>query len=501
MLNRSGRSLSVLFILSLLVVAAGSLFVWALFGCPKTGIDDAYIFFVYARHFSEGHGFVYNVGEGAVEGFTSLLWTLICSVGWRFFQPIELFLLTLNVLLGALTLSACLRRTERPLVFLLLLAAAPAWFAWCQVTLMESGLWCLLITLATLAAAEQRGKSLAIWLPLMVITRPESMLWGAWILLVFWISAKRGARLRSILLPGLLFCGSILGLILFRLWYFGHPVPNTYYAKISPSFFSNIWHGLNYLGLYLGTNPIVVYVAALALWLLSRRPKDARNPFRILIYLLPGLGIPVLVGGDHFGSFRFFQPVWPLLCLIASSCFIPENADAPGTKKATPPWTRTLSIPLVLFIAGWLIYPLTANLKHEFRIAREGLEEGQKLEQMFCDLEQMPTIAVITAGGHKLTYSGTALDLMGLNWPEMAHAPIQSGGMKNHTAFNRSVFYDHQPDILLCGDSAKFDNRVLKGLHDEPRFKEQYRKQPLCRNGVSFNAYYRLSFLSEIREE
>ena len=37
--------------------------------------DDAFISFRYAKHWSEGHGLVYNIGEW-VEGYTNLLWTL-----------------------------------------------------------------------------------------------------------------------------------------------------------------------------------------------------------------------------------------------------------------------------------------------------------------------------------------------------------------------------------------------------------------------------------------
>ena len=48
--------------------------------------DDAFISFRYAKHWSEGHGLVYNVGEW-VEGYTNLLWTLWIgfgmSLGWQ----------------------------------------------------------------------------------------------------------------------------------------------------------------------------------------------------------------------------------------------------------------------------------------------------------------------------------------------------------------------------------------------------------------------------------
>src|SRR5213075_1752282 len=43
-------------------------------------IDDAFIFYRYAKNLVHGHGLVYNVGE-RVEGITSLLWTLLIAAG------------------------------------------------------------------------------------------------------------------------------------------------------------------------------------------------------------------------------------------------------------------------------------------------------------------------------------------------------------------------------------------------------------------------------------
>ena len=51
---------------------------------------------------------------------------------------------------------------------------------------------------------------------------------------------------------------------------------------------------------------------------LIRRTREMDRSLCVAWCLLPGLGIPVLVGGDHFGAFRFYQPLWPLFCLLAA---------------------------------------------------------------------------------------------------------------------------------------------------------------------------------------
>lgn len=493
------RFIQPLFI-ALLVVALGSVLTWIMLGRPTTGIDDADIFFVYARHFADGHGFVYNIGGERVEGFTSLLWTLICACMFRMSNQVELPLFFVNLLIGTATIWTCLRRVKNYAVYVVLLAAAPAWFAWCQVTLMETGLWCCLLTLCVLAVVDRRAVLLSFLLPLLVITRPESMLLGVWLILVYgWIiSASDGwkAGFKKAVVPAIFFAALLLGLVFFRMDYFGYPVPNTYYAKVSPSFSLNLWNGTGYLLKYLFSNPTVLLVAVTWGWILVRGMRNRRagmdQSSLIALCLLPGFAIPVLVGGDHFGGSRFYQPLWPLLCLLAAEEW-PVLCERVRPKKA-----RMVFIAMVL--CGWVLFPVTAWMKHEFRIAREGRNTGTALETMFSDLDSLPTVATITAGGSKYAYPGTVLDLMGLNATKMAHAPGPRSGYKNHTAFNHDVFYAWHPDIMLCGEDAEFDAYVLKGLPDEERFRQMYIKVALQRNGFEVNAYYSHAFLKQVHQ-
>ncbi len=56
---------------------------------PGPGIDDAYIFAVYAKHVLKGYGLVYNPGERPVEGFTSPLWLLAMLGTYLLGIPLE----------------------------------------------------------------------------------------------------------------------------------------------------------------------------------------------------------------------------------------------------------------------------------------------------------------------------------------------------------------------------------------------------------------------------
>src|SRR5436190_11748383 len=45
--------------------------------------EDAMISMRYARHVAAGHGFVWNIGEEPIEGFTNLLWVLWMSLAHK----------------------------------------------------------------------------------------------------------------------------------------------------------------------------------------------------------------------------------------------------------------------------------------------------------------------------------------------------------------------------------------------------------------------------------
>jgi arabinofuranosyltransferase len=485
-------------LLGALMVVLGSLLVWWMLGRPSTGIDDADIFLVYARNFSEGQGWVYNIGGERVEGFTSMFWVLICSGFFRLFESPEIQLFMLNVLFGILTVVACLRRLQRPGLFIMLFASAPAWFAWCQVTLMESGLWCLLLTALVLAVVERRSWSVAALLPLLVFTRPESMLWCAWGILILGIatalSSGRRSGLKAMILPIITFGLALAVLVGFRLSYFGYPVPNTYYAKVSTDWDSNCFTGMVYLFRYAISNlsvflVLVTLAVVLVVGLWRRKHISERSLFTALC-LLPGIGIPVLVGGDHFGGFRFYQPIWPILCLLAAW-------ELPRWLDRFPLWVSR-GLPFGLLLLGWVFFPFTANMRHEFRIAQKGRDTGAALTEMFKAQPNYPAVAVITAGGFKLAYAGRVDDLMGLNSVEMAHASETRTGFRNHAGFNRDVFYRWYPDLLLCGDSIQFDTMVLNGLQQEEAFNSLYLKRTVRWQDQVITAYFARRFLATL---
>ena len=82
----------------LLIVHALRVYPWFL-------SDDAFILLRYGRNLARGYGLVWNVGEAAVEGFTSLLQVLLFAVTEGFGFEAMVSMQVLGMLFAALLLS------------------------------------------------------------------------------------------------------------------------------------------------------------------------------------------------------------------------------------------------------------------------------------------------------------------------------------------------------------------------------------------------------------
>ncbi len=479
---------------AILSVFVCSTLAWVLLGAPSSGINDADIFLVYAQNFIDGHGFVYNVGSEQIEGFPSLLWMLICSFFLVMGRAAEVPLFVLNLLFGITTVYVCLKRCNQKPTFLVLLCAAPAWFAWCQLTLVESGLWCLLLTLAILAVSERRIFQSTVLLPLLALTRPESMLWGCWLILILFIGigVDRSWRigLRAVFRPVFTYGIVWAALLLFRGHSFGSLLPGTSSTKASHGLQIDIGSGVWDLLGYLFSNPVVLLVVLVFSWVCIReivRKRGLSRQLAVGFCLLPGLGIPMLMEEESFRAYRFYQPIWPLLCLVSAWAMplLYHRLNRPFRRLA----------PVALLVAGWLIFALTSNLRHEFTIARESREQGAVLARMFEGHTPLPRIAVSTTGGYKYAYSGYVYELTGLTDMNVDHRAVGEGQAKNQIPLNREVFHEWHPDILIWSDSEVFDWCMLKGLDYGPLFRQHYIKGELWYNDEIVLAYFSRRFI------
>lgn len=512
-------------------------------GSPITGIDDANIFFVYARSVSDGEGFVFNRGSERVEGFTSLLWVLICSVAIAIAGHPERMLLGLNILFMSITIACCLRffvlravgtvgRTTLPwaAAFVILLLLDLRFVAWNTITLMETGLWTALVTAAATFAIEagptrRHTSGLAVLFMLLVLTRPEALVWVPALCAVFYIgraaSAQRAEVVRGVAAAALAFVVTAAVLTIFRILYFGVPLPNTYYAKVSPSLTYSVTEGVKYLQRYLlsGTIPFACGLSVLlsAVHLLTVRFRDLRT-LALTMLALVGLVIPVLTGGDHFDGFRFYQPVYPLLLLALLNFvrfIVPAYVGASLTQSPRTVRIAAIAASFAMIVTiqlfEWTAFD-SFGVRNEFEIAAAGRQQGHRINLLFSG-RPLPDIGAISVGGLKYAYDGHVIDLMGLNHTKMAHNGGDRVGLRSHAAFERGAFYELHPAIVMplpqySADLGSAEQRIpfvdmaLKGLMQEVRFRSLYAlaevRKTTPRGTAALSAWYDRKFLGEL---
>lgn len=483
------------FLISFLMVMISSLIAWNANGRSFIGVDDAEIYHVYMKHVSEGHGFVYNIGGERVEGFTSLLWTIIGAGIHYMSLPLELTLMLLNVMLIALLLSRIWGYIDGDsqlwslpsFAFFSLLFVMPGFFEWTILSQLETGLWTMLLGLIILGILKQEVIwKMCVFFILFVLCRPEAMLWGIALATVYVIGSMNNRVFEVKRLFPLFAVLLITGLLIsWRLSYFGFPLPNTYYAKVSSDIFSNAFVGMKYIAKFFVQMPIIPIIMGPVILELFKQFRESTlmklsiYDWTIVTVFVTSFFIPFYTGGDHFELSRFFQPVLPFFILsFCKTTFFERFAKH----------SRILLLVFISMVSSrWIVYAFTESpLKHEWNIAIEGRKQSRALNGFF-EGHSLPIQGVLTAGSTAYAYEGKTIDLLGLNNVEMAHAESvkKQGIMKNHASFVPEVFYRQEPDVFwMAGgfsnkepnvlDIPLFNANIFRNIQRDPQFKKMY---------------------------
>ena len=525
------------FVLILMCTIASTALAWNNNMHSIIGVDDANIYFVYMKNIAHGYGFVYSIGGEHVEGFTSLSWTLLGSLFFKISEYPELLLILFNILIISFTLFQLTRFTDslfssssfsiQSIVLLCCVYLIPGFIEWTILSIMETGLWSCLITLLILHILSIINKEstnkeqyvFSLLLGLLVITRPEAMLWSIFFLIARYVllyknTSSIGISFNKSIIPLSVFVCTIIGLILWRLSYFGYPLPNTYYAKVSSDILSNLKHGIGYIYRFLSANPLcLLSTLAISKILWDRIFKKHINHYSPVLYILIStiiisFAIPLFSGGDHFAYFRFMQSTLPIFYIVLMMILNFYGLTI----------TKQFAIILCFFaiISSGLIDALAGKspLKHEWNIAIEGRSLGVKLSDFFIDESTLPSQGVLVAGGTAYTYKGKTIDLMGLNNTVMAHADKIKDKklLKNHASFNKKVFYQLQPDLFWISggisDSVdysllhigEFASKAFKQIDVDDSFKKEYSPCIIQKTGIKhkLHIYARHSFLNTL---
>ncbi|MFT3691800.1 MAG: hypothetical protein QM831_01580 [Kofleriaceae bacterium] len=290
--------------LAIPIALAAALLAWWL----RWGCDDAYITFVYGRSVADGHGPQWFGTH--IEGYTNFLWMLWSALGLMISVDPLRWSWALSIASLVATILGTFRLAPTKLAGLTAIGVLATNYTFLAfgTSGLETMLQAALLVAVYLEVQRLRDKAgiesmivIGVYASLALMTRLDS---APMLLVLGIVTARRLVKANVSVrvwiagaMPVLILVG---GWFLWKLYYYGELLPNTFYAKADFA----LGHGLWFIGKF-----FVEYwlwlVIPLAIW---------RRAWLPLALVTAQLAYIALVGGD-FMEFRFFVPLLPPLAL------------------------------------------------------------------------------------------------------------------------------------------------------------------------------------------
>ncbi len=447
--------------------------------------DDAMVAMRYADNLASGHGLRWNPDEAPVEGITNLGWCLYMAL--LHLLPLPHAKIGLAVqLTGLLCQLASIVLTWRIGLRLGGGARAPALAAavltafylplsfWCLFGL-EVSLLCLLLCAAVLGALRAMDQDCFSWQPYLAlaaatVVRPDAVVLLLAMLLL--LALSDACRRRKHLLAGaFVSLLSIAGQTGFRLAYYGEPLPNTYYLKMTGyPLLERLVRGLIVLCDFLWDLNILLVLLPFLLLLLEPCRHRAMLATLVVLQCL----YSVWVGGDAWewwgGANRFIAVAMPLLFVLVAlaahrlvgglqlvrpsgSLLSRLRAAAQGTLYPVLMVIALLSVNLFT-AADSLLMLILAKPALTIGWAESDIEAALVLEQLTTP---DASVAVIWAGTTPYFLQRRCIDMLGKSDRRVAHGEAHvfadrrwNGFFPGHMKWDFAYSIgERQPDVVV----------------------------------------------------
>lgn len=478
-------------VLGLLLAGAAAWGVWFITQTFVTGLDgqvyyalfdDGMISMRYARMLAAGHGLVWNAGA-YVEGYTNPLWTLVMAgcvvvfgvlkaplavqvLGWMTWLACGLAAAAVTeVLVAPRMVTRGWKRWAPVLAAVLVWAYYP--LAYWSMAGMEVGpltLVALLVAWVVLPrwdGAPSTGVVVGLWVLCSVAygLRPDGVLVVVLPLAVWWLKAALRRDWLSLAKLSGLAAGVVavmVGHLLWRHWYYGAWIPNTYLLKMvgDPA-----WHRLSngwvFLHSFLTSHGLLLLAAmALVVWL-------RRLDMLVLLGVMAlGMAYQTWVGGDPWPYWRQLTPGVVLLAPVLAA----GVATIPGTIRATA--TGALMVLVAWGLANDPFWPEASGevLPYQVEATRDNVRTAQLLGKV---LDPQAVVAVVWGGTLPYYWPGPAYDLLGKTNREIASLPVDLeypafNGMKGTVGHNH-----HDLAYVLTKVRPDYTQEVAWGPKDD----------------------------------
>jgi len=461
--------------------------------------EDAYITFRFARNLADGNGPVFNPGE-RVEGYSNPLWMAFIAIArvlggdmadasrmaGALFNTLSLLLVWFIPwrwfgIRGGLSLAG-------PVLYLLFL---PLQFY--AASGLETSFFCFLIIASAAAimwARRSPARCTAAFciLLLAALTRPEGIIYCAFF--CGWLCWRAFFRKESLkpFVPGImLFALLYAAFLVWRLSYYGLPLPNTYYGKGSFPLYVRLL-----IGFFLNRGFFMNYT-----WFLFLLPffffvkiTDSRRALPPL-YLFIAAGFVFSLGfsgWDWMPYFRYNLPVVPLMIVCCQLLFAElwrAWASTRGKKLLRAALTAS-----ILLVAGEQYWRDIA-FNYRWRDLAEFARFNQKAvgDWIRRELGTKPVIAIGDVGYLAYISQATIIDLYGLTNHDFAEIKTRYGSPDisflppsvSFATFKKKelkLLLNQAPDyVFLYTSRLKISDTYpgsATGIADDPVFNDAY---------------------------
>ncbi|MFL5806816.1 MAG: hypothetical protein ACJ8CR_34450, partial [Roseiflexaceae bacterium] len=340
-----------------------------------------------------------------------------------------------------------------------------------------------------------RSSFLGLLLALAAMTRPEGVLIaGVCGLHLLATPSRAGSiawrRLFGLALGFLVIFGPYY---LWRLSYYGYPLPNTFYAKVGGTA-AQALRGLGYAAAFASSQAPLIAIALLGLLPVKNKEQRTKN-----LYSEPSVAAPVettgqiggrwsvvggrwsllwllvvvytlyivVVGGDHFPLYRFFVPILPLVALLAALALGRLGEALP--RPAAAPALALLVVAAIGWQAPQLYESRTLNASAGVWTENTVVEKNREIG-LWLRANTAPDTLIATgiAGALPFYAERPVLDMLGLNDLHIAHlaVPTIGQGVAGSEKTDSDYILRRRPSYIPYSSAG--------ALLEDPQFLELY---------------------------
>ncbi|MCU0414208.1 MAG: glycosyltransferase family 39 protein [Ignavibacteriaceae bacterium] len=508
-----------------------------------TFLDDAYIFLRYAENIFDGYGFVWNINEPPVEGYTSFFYLVTLIIAKFLSIDLEMFAILLGIISSTLTLflayliydnlySKNLDHPSANLITVIILALSPSYPYWSGAG-METAFYSMFLMLTIYFFLRLSNSSREVFIKgvffgLLCIIRFEAVLFFL-AALVYLMKDHFAFKKIQINKTELIFSAAfilIFGIYFIWRWnFFGFFLPNTFYAKTGGGL-QQMMGGFLYMIKALRSFYGFAWIPLIIVIFFFKKNMFLESGIFLFSIGLVSIVTTILIGGDHFHLGRFVLPVLPLIFII-----FPPALDRFLSIKALKlkAYHKVTALLVVLFLL-LVIKPVYQESYKGFLNLMEGKKEtlvvydkeaetniiewqngfnimGKTLKRIASKDEY---IAVVPIGAIGYLSKINVIDMVGLVDPVIAHEQFSPHAVRKWTPghtkgdgkyiLSRKPKYIQLTDYLTRKPLEKPHNRStqfvsVKELWESEEFHQDYEFYPIeVIDGWYYNLFKRKYF-------